>query len=331
VPILLTLIDAEEEFDWSAPFSRAATNVASMAHQGPAHRVFEKFGVVPTYMVDYPVVTQDGGLGPLRDLLRDQRCDIGTQLHAWVTPPFLEQVTNCNSYPGNLPPALEFEKIRCITEKIEDSLGVRPRIYRAGRYGVGVRTADILKALGYQADSSAVPGWDFRPQEGPDFTAWSAVPCWLDADHTILEIPIAAAVTGRMAGSPGLRRATLSGLGERLGMPSLTSRLELLERIKLTPEGITVKEAKRLIRHMLEHGQKVFVLSYHTPSLVPGNTRYVRTQDDLRRFLAWLEEIYSFFTEDVGGTCGKWTDVRDRLLDRSDDTIEAGKLRQTAG
>jgi glycosyltransferase involved in cell wall biosynthesis len=315
-PYLLTIIDAEEEFDWNAPFSRSRVGVESMLHQGPAQRIMERFGAVPTYMVDYPVATQDAGRGPLREMLQDGRCDVGTQLHPWVSPPFREQVCNRNSYPGNLPVSLELEKLRCLTEAIENALGTRPRIYRAGRYGVGPRTADILQQLGYLADSSVMPGWDFTAQEGPDFGRLPAQPYWLDDAHSMLEIPVSSTMVGKLSRLPeAVRRAVLSQPSERIGLPSLTAHLSLLERIKLTPEGITIPEAKRLIRHMLAHGQKVFVVTYHTPSLVPGNTPYVRNQAELGRFLAWMEEIYGFFTEHVGGRCATWRELREMLKD----------------
>jgi hypothetical protein len=92
------------------------------------------------------------------------------------------------------------------------------------------------------------------------------------------------------------------------------ARSRLLERIKLTPEGITITEAQRLARHMIAHGHKVFVLTYHTPSLVPGNTPYVRSKRDLERFLAWLDQFYDFFTRDLGGRCAQWHEVRATLL-----------------
>jgi glycosyltransferase involved in cell wall biosynthesis len=315
-PLLLTIIDAEEAFDWNQPFTRAATDVSSMTRQGPAHRIFERFGVIPTYMVDYPVVSHDDGRIPLLEMLRSGRCDIGTQLHPWVSPPFLEDVTNRNSYPGNLSLALEFEKLWRLTDAIEAAFDLRPRIYRAGRYGIGPRTGDLLRHLGYLADTSVMSGWDFTDQGGPDYTRISTTPYWIDDDRTVLEIPCTAAIVGGLGQPPeALRRAVFAGPSERVGLPSLTAHLRLLERIKLTPEGITVPEAKRLIRHMLANGQKVFVLTYHTPSLVPGNTPYVRNQRDLDRLLGWLEEVYAFFTTEVGGRCVRWHEVRDALLD----------------
>ncbi len=315
-PTLLTIIDAEEAFDWSRPFSRAETDVTSMLHQEPAQRIFARYGVVPTYMVDYPVATQEAGYRPLREFLADGACDIGTQLHPWVTPPFLEEVTTRNSFPGSLPLALEYAKIRTLTDAIEDRLGERPRIYRAGRYGAGPRTADILRRLGYQADTSVMPTWNFSRQDGPDFTALSAAPYWVDAERTLLEIPGSAAQVGLLADAPAwLRRAVFSGTGEQLGLTSLMARMRLLERIKITPEGITIAEAKRLVHHTLPRGQTVFVLTYHTPSLVAGNTPYVRTPHDLDRFLGWLDEFYDFFTREIGGRCATWRDVRTTLMD----------------
>ncbi|HET8635786.1 MAG TPA: glycosyltransferase [Acidobacteriaceae bacterium] len=311
-PRLLTLIDAEEAFDWSAPFCRSQTDVCSMQSQGLAHRIFERFAVVPTYMVDYPVATQDAGRAPLQELLQQGYCDIGSQLHAWVTPPFVEAVTNRNSYPGNLSPALELEKIRRLTESIESAFGVRPRIYRAGRYGAGVRTGDILKHLGYLADSSVMAKWDFSDHQGPDYTHISSEPYWIDEDRQVLEIPASAAVVGKLSPLPhALERLVFGTTGNRIGIPGLTARLGLLERIKLTPEGIAIHEAKRLVQCLMAQGQKVFVLTYHTPSLVPGNTPYVRTSSDLERFLRWLEEFYAFFQDEIGGVFSTWREMRD--------------------
>ena len=46
---------------------------------------------------------------------------IGAHLHPWVNPPFVESVSNYNSYPGNLPGALERAKLHKLTSRIEQS------------------------------------------------------------------------------------------------------------------------------------------------------------------------------------------------------------------
>jgi glycosyltransferase involved in cell wall biosynthesis len=316
-PCLLVLADAEEAFDWGKPFSRAATDVSSMARQDAAHRVYERYGVRPTYLVDYPVATQDAGRQPLRELLADRRCDVGAQLHPWVSPPYTEEVTTWNSFNGNLPAALEYAKLERLCGAITDAFGTAPRIYRAGRYGVGARTAEMLLALGFQADSSTMPRWSYEREGGPDYLDASTRLYWLDTARTLLEIPNSAAFVGRLAGGGdggGRAAALFHPLSERLGLTGTAARLGLLERIKLTPEGTSTAEAKRLIRAMLATGHRTFVVSYHTSSLQPGNTPYVRNAEDLARFLGWLDEVLDFFRTEARGGFATWQDVRARAL-----------------
>lgn len=313
-PLLITMVDAEEAFDWSGPFRRDAPDVTSMAAQALAHRVFERHGVVPLYLVDYPVATQDAGRAPLRELLASGACEIGAQMHPWVTPPFAEEVNERNSYAGNLPVDLELAKARCLTDTLAEAFGTVPRIYRTGRFGAGPRTADILKSLGYMADSSVTPHWPPGGVAGGPAGNWafSARPYWADRDRTLVEIPVSAALVGRLAGTRAERLAPLlfGPTGQRLHMGGALARLGLLERIRLSPEGMTLEEAKRLTRHMLAHGHRVFVLTYHSPSLAPGNTPYVRDAAQLERFLGWLDAFYAFFREEAGGRFGSWREVR---------------------
>jgi len=51
-------------------------------------------------------------------------------------------------------------------------------------------------------------------------------------------------------------------------------------------------------------------VTYHSPSLEPGNTPYTRSEEDVRRLLDWLDEFYTFFREETGGRMARWEDVR---------------------
>ncbi len=302
LPMLLTVIDAEEAFDWRAPCSPLLTDVSSMSAQHLAQAIFARHGVIPVYACDYPVVAQEAGYKPVLEFLEDGACEVATQLHPWVTPPIVEELTRANTYAGNLPVSLELEKVRNLTTLIEDVFGVRPILYRSGRYGAGRRTGDILKHLGYKIDASVMPRWDYSRTGGPDFSMQSAMPFWTDADRSLLEVPGTAGLVGHLADAPlWLTRSVFSPMSERLGIPGALAHMGVLERIRLSPEGISVTEAKRLVKFMLARGQKIFVLSYHSPSLVPGNLRYVRTEADRDRFLAWLDEFYHFFFGELEG------------------------------
>ena len=67
---------------------------------------------------------------------------------------------------------------------------------------------------------------------------------------------------------PWLRSARVSGA---------VARLRLLERIRLSPEDYSVPEMRRLTRALLADGIRIFVFSFHSPSVMPGGTPYVRS------------------------------------------------------
>jgi len=60
---------------------------------------------------------------------------------------------------------------------------------------------------------------------------------------------------------------------------------------------------------------RIFVLSYHSPSLEPGHTPYVRSAADLSNFLSWIEEYLAFFIHEVGGKPATPQFIRERLLE----------------
>ena len=312
-PLVIITVDAEESFDWGGPFTRSASDVSSMRHQHRAHAIFARYGAVPLYLVDYPVATQDTGRGPLREYLSAGLCEIGTQLHPWVTPPFVENVSVRNTFSGNLPEVLEREKLHVLTRVLEDSFGIPPRIYRAGRYGAGPMTAVFLKELSYLADTSVMPRWNFRSQGGPDYRAMTAEPVWIDAGQQLLELPISAALVGKSGVNWSIAPKLFEGPAKWSRLPGAMARLNLMERVKLTPEGITISEAKRLVHHMLNDNQKIFILTYHTPSLEPGNTPYVKNEKELESFLLWIDEFLDFFTIEIKGRCASWKEVYDLL------------------
>jgi hypothetical protein len=96
-------------------------------------------------------------------------------------------------------------------------------------------------------------------------------------------------------------------------LPGVLSRLGLIDRIILTPEGVPPAQHMALVRAMIRRGQRIFMLSYHSPSMVPGNTPYVRTQRDLRTFMDRVEAFCDRFFGELGGTTSDPLAVRDML------------------
>ena len=102
-------------------------------------------------------------------------------------------------FPGNLPLALERDKLVRLTARIEASFGRRPTIYKAGRYGLGTSTFAMLRELGYRVDASVVPHTDFSHAGGPKFTGFPSSP-FAPCDG-LVELPLSVHFTGALAAS----------------------------------------------------------------------------------------------------------------------------------
>jgi hypothetical protein len=301
-PELIVIVDTEEEFDWRAPFSRDSVGTSSIPAQARAHELFDRWGVVPTYVIDYPVAADPAAVSFLGGLRREGRAEIGAHLHPWVTPPLEENVSARNSYACNLPPALERRKLEVLTETITANFGERPRVFKAGRYGFGHSTRRNLVELGYKVDCSFMPHESFARDGGPSYYRAPTRPVWLDRESGLLELPMSSGFIGcfPMIG-PRLGRMFDSRLAARLRVPGLLGRSGVVARSRLTPEGVSAREQCALIRSLYRQGQRLFTLTYHSPSLVPGNTPYVRDEEALGGFLERIGEVLAFFAQGMGG------------------------------
>jgi hypothetical protein len=314
-------IDTEAEFDWTGPFKRTHTGVTNLRNQALAQEVFDRFGVRPVYLIDYAVATQAEGYLPLREIVGSGRCEIGAHLHPWINPPFDEQLNDYTSFSHNLPIPLQAEKLKRLTEAITSNLGVQPISYRAGRYGIGEEIATILERLDYRIDMSVLPAIDMRRIFGPDFRKALDTPYWFGDNCRMLEIPANQSFTGLLA-HPILFKKVGMRVYEHISKPSVNklrslgifAKLHLLERVPVSPEGTTLLELRRVTRKLLKDGKRVLVLSYHSSSLLPGSTEYVRSGSDLARFLKAIEDYLSFFFAELRGISMTPTEFRRSLL-----------------
>jgi hypothetical protein len=175
--------------------------------------------------------------------------------------------------------------------------------------------------LGYQIDVSVLPGHDMRLRHGPDFRHAFVRPFWFGRNRKLLEIPLTTGFTGLLARGhePQVSSATLyAALSDpraaRLHLPGVFARLSLLERISLTPEGVSIEELIRLTRLLLGSGHRVFTFNYHSSTLLPGNTPYVRTEADLDRMIHTIDEYLYFFMGQLGGVAMTPTEFRAFVL-----------------
>lgn len=289
----MVCVDTEEAFDWNGVFDRDARDASAITALPAMHQRFRTRGIAVNYMIDHPVAVWPGAREVMAALTVDGISAVGTQLHPWVSPPFAEKVCVHNSFAGNLPKSLEAAKLATLTRAIADVCGVRPLMYRAGRYGLGHNTLGLLAELGYRIDTSMRSRYDYSAQGGPDYSAIPNHVFRTGPGDALVEIPFTTIFTGGLRGAGNGLFRTLGNVPRGRG---IASRLGLLTRVALTPEDMPLADALEAVRVALGEGLPLLNFSYHSPSLVPGNTPYVRTDADLAVFLRWWDEVLDLLT-----------------------------------
>ncbi|MEG3179957.1 WalW protein [Sphingomonas sp. LT1P40] len=286
-------VDTEEEFDWSKPLARENRSTEAMRALPEMHRLFVDHGVPASYMIDHPIVDCSMSVDILNALLTDGRSAIGSQLHPWVNPPFVEDVTPINSFVGNLPRELEAAKLHALTDAIETTFGRRPVMMRTGRYGIGPNSLELLAAAGYRVDTSMRSGYGYAHEGGPDFAAISNH-AFRTGRGELIELPLTTIYTGAL-GAGGVRLyRTLGKLPKARG---IASRLKLMTKVALTPEDMPIGPALEAIRVAADSDVRLLMFSYHSPSAAIGYTPYVRDGGELRAFHNWWEQAFGLLAK----------------------------------
>lgn len=284
-------VDTEEEFDWTRPIRREGHTLHSVARLARFQEFCEGHGVVPIYLLDYPVATSPSAREILGPAVAAGKAEVGVQLHPWVSPPHEEEVSQANSFAGNLPPELERAKFRLLRDAIEEGFGAAPLIYRAGRYGLGPATADILIDHGIAIDSSIRSCFDYTSEGGPNYRDHPVHPWWIDRPAGLMELPLTTIYWGLLRQLGPWLYPKMWRVPQLRG---LLAKFAMLERIPLTPEGVTLDEAIKGIDIALDQGLPVLVFSFHSPSLAPGFTPYVRSEDDLDALYDWWRGVFDY-------------------------------------
>lgn len=308
-PFLLLTIDVEEDMpDWKITEPITTSNARAL----PAlQELCDGLGVKPTYLCDYPIVTQDESAAIVRELASTRRCEVGSHLHPWNTPPYL-------GVPGldgderreayflyRLGPDRFAKKLAVLTDAIADLTGRAPVSFRAGRYGIDAATLGVLPAQGYTTDSSVTPLVHHTEDGGPDFRRAPLVPYFPHSrdvcargDLPIVEIPVSVTLTRQV---PSIVRAMFVHLPVRTRIRGLLSRdfLGLVDFAWLYPARFDMELMTRAAKTLCASGVPFLNVFLHSSELVPGASSLVRTRADAEGCFARLRDILAFCLDEL--------------------------------
>jgi hypothetical protein len=298
---LVVTIDTEED-QWGP--HDGETSVSNLSSIPRLQSLFDSYGVMPTYLVSYPVASDNGSSAILRGILNSGRCEIGAHLHPWNTPPVREEATNRNSMLGNLPYELQYEKVVSITEFLTRRFGARPTSFRTGRWGLGKETIKALISCGYLVDSSVTPFISWEAYEGPSFVSAPFEPYFIDSagkisveskNDAILEIPATVGYSRWPFKRLRIAERILERMPSCLHAAGLASRMNIVRKIWMDPETETSRNMDLLSRVLLGRGVGALNMFFHSNSLVPGLTPFIKTETELEDFYRRLSTFFRGF------------------------------------
>ena len=297
-------IDTEED-TWNE-WTRTGNSVENIDLIPKLQELFDRFEAVPTYLVDYPVVTNDRAMRIIREIHDRGRCEIGTHCHPWNTPPFEEEINSHNSRLNNLSYELIFKKVETLHEEIKKRLGVIPKCFRAGRWGFGPNVARCIHELGYMIDTSITPLWDWSYEDGPDFYDAPIYPYRFNPDDIltdnpkgcILEVsPTFGFFQKNIKRCARVRKWILSSPLARFHVLEILDKLRLLNLRWLSPEYFDGSEMISLSENMIRVGYQSLNMMFHSNSLLPGKSEFVRNDNEIEDFLHNIELLLEFVVD----------------------------------
>jgi hypothetical protein len=297
-------IDTEEDL-WDN-WKRRDNPVENISRIPLLQELFDHYGAIPTYFVNYPVITNKYSSRIIREIYDKGSCEIGTHIHPWNTPPFEETICAKNSFICNLPRELAKRKLLNLHNKIKDHIGMEPKCFRAGRWGFGPTIASCIHELGYLTDTSITPFCDWTEEEGPDFTDASYLPYRFEPNDVLsknsngrlLEIPPTIGFFQQNFGRCAEARKWI--LGSRLSRYHL---LEILDRLRiinfrlLSPEMSSGSNMIKLAKSFIKKGYAFLNMFFHSTSLLPGCSPFVKNENELEAFIGRIEMFLQFASE----------------------------------
>jgi hypothetical protein len=309
-PSLLITIDTESDDLWAG---RPELTFENIRHIPRLQKLFDHYGIRPTYLVSHPVATSEIGRQVLKPIARSGCAEIGSHMHVWTTPPLVPVTPEDSQYcplATEIPYELLAAKMANVTQVVGELSGTRPVSHRAGRFGfdhVGLR---VLQELGYLADTSVTPlmAW-LEPsskggQRGSDFRSAAFEPYYPSEEDVtrpgagpLLEVPVSIFLSRPLPPRIANRLARLPRNNNVLRALRWTG---FVRHGWLSPGRET--NGRRLIgiaRALIALGVPMLNVMFHSSEMAPKTSPSTRTQADVEESYQQLRILFDFLVHKV--------------------------------
>ncbi len=305
-PSLIITIDTEGDNLWSTP-NNITTNNAQYLYR--FQKLCEKYGFKPTYLTNYEMANSSCFQELGKDILERKTGEIGMHLHAWNSPPYYQLTENDYRHQPYLieyPVSIIKEKVKILTQLLEDKFQVKMLSHRAGRWAFNETYAEILVDNGYLVDCSVTPlcSWknhkgDPKQNGGIDYSNFQNSPYYVDlmnisksGDSSLLEVPM-----------------TIVKI-ERPWIIQESKKINSFERIAnrffpaiswLRPNGRNIRDMLNILNDVILKQKDYVMFMLHSSELMPGGSPTFKTKHSIEKLFSDMEQLFINATKDFNG------------------------------
>jgi hypothetical protein len=302
----LITIDTEADNQWDHGRELTVENIKYVPR---FQELCEKYDIKPTYLVTSEICEDEYSQKLFSKYIKDEKAEIGAHLHSWTTPPFQDK----DGYRFNDPNhafATEFpqeiidQKLKNLTNQIEQSFGKRPFSFRSGRFGFDERVARILINNGYLVDSSVTPYTDWSVNKGmpdgkggPDFSNYKSFPFSYRFDSkTLLEIPVTIIPTKfPLNSNEKIALEYFKRVNNNIVLRGFRKLFFQNQPLWLRPYSyMTSGHFEEVINECIRIKLPFLVMMFHSSELMPGCSKYRKDKESVEKLFELLEQLFVF-------------------------------------
>lgn len=301
--VFLITVDAEGDNLWAKPRIVSTRNAAYLPR---FQAMCEKYGLKPTYLTNWEMARSDEFQSFGRDVLARGAGEIGMHLHAWNSPPIVPLTSDDDRYA---PYLIEYpldqirQKVRVMTQTLEDTFGVKMLSHRAGRWSFNEQYARTLVENDYRVDCSVTPhvSWAFckgapSGRGGTDYSRFPESQYFLDLsdiskprDSSLLELPVTIVKTRHYPTFVESARRKLSG-----SFYGTTVMRRVFPDVQsLMPNGRNGEAMLQIVEIARREGRPYIQMAIHSSELMPGGSPKFSTPHSIDRLYEDLEGLFA--------------------------------------
>jgi len=304
---LIITIDTEGDNQWDSALPHSTENIRFIPR---FQELCGRYGFKPTYLCTYEVVAAAAFDHVLLPPQRRGDAEIGAHLHPWTNPPLSpwDRSDTDAAYPSELPAGVFARKLECLTSLLTRKLGVPPRSYRSGRWGLSAAHIPALLQCGYTVDCSVTPSlsWIDRGarDRGQDFSEAPLAPyfmAWGDPARPgaspLLEVPVTIVHTNWLMRRSPLLQAAYRRHRKTSVARTLNRLLGIAPRWFRPFSDMSVSRLRGVYDTARTLGLPAVEMMFHSSELMPNGSPHNTTEDAVERLYERFEGIFDYMKE----------------------------------